>query len=165
MPLNHTILVYISNFSNQQGQEDNATFAMRTVKIVVQITMANVFIVRWKILKRLIMDQTVLLDIQVGIFLLYLIVFSLLILYNCLYNATLNGSYFGFQLTKKVQKSSGEETVFIEQVPSHWVALNKTGMEEMLSSMNVSVMKTFAMISFKKSALQQPNQRLQEVLC
>ena len=80
MPLNHTILVYISNFTNQQGLEDNATFAMRPVKIVVQITMANVFIVRWKILKHLIMDQTVLLDIQVRIFLLYLSLFRLLIL-------------------------------------------------------------------------------------
>ena len=97
MPLNHTILVYISNFSNQQGLEDNATFAMRPVKIVVQITMANVFIVRWKTLKRLIMDQIVLLDIQVKIFLLYLIIFSLLIkTINCLYNAVLNGSCFGF---------------------------------------------------------------------
>ena len=34
----------------------------------------------------------------------------------------------------------------------------------MLSSMSVSVMKTFAMTSFLKSALPQPNQRLQEVL-
>ena len=80
MPLNHTILVYILNFSNQQGLEDSATFAMTPVKIVVQITMANVFIVRWKILKRLIMEQTVLLDIQVRIFLLYLSLFRLLIL-------------------------------------------------------------------------------------
>ena len=53
---------------------------MRTVEIVVQITMVNVYIVRWKILKLLIMDQIVLSDIQVKIILLFLRSFLILIL-------------------------------------------------------------------------------------